>query len=748
MGKDKKAGGSLQDAAEYLRGRRERLCLDLKSDSQIDIIPTGSLIVDDVTGLGGWPRGRAVEISGKESSGKCLVGSTTICTGQGMVRLGDVVNSVKFDKERVAECNLPVSSFSGQEMIVCRTDKIMSMGRQPTVKIRTFRGFELEGGIHHRLCVMDPVHGLRWRYLGEVATGTWVAMGSGNNVFARQDVASENMDPKWARLLGYFYGMHKIEDLIFRCDDDAEVERFSELAEELLGVVGVASSYSVFSGQYIVGDDLCIRLFDALEDSGRVVSSVMRSSRKSFTEFIAGILTFRNIRYPDRLEFRFQSGGVVSDLQQMLQNVGILSGRFKSLSTQGYPEHVLYVSTREDLKALSEIAPGLGITEEILDRSRDRKNSYGGLLGWGVKKWCSRLPDVVSPELDGTSDFRNDVDRWIGSPWGVMDYVVQVSRGEEELWDFEVPDTHCYAAQGGFMNHNSTLAMATLREVTRMGMGGVFMDFERSYHLGYAKKMGIPDDEEQVIVVQPSDFEEGDEALAHLLDEVKDLGVIIVDSVPAMTPRKAMQEEVKRGPKKVRKIPGQGGQIGLQASLMSDFMSRVTKYIDETNCLLLLINQMRSKINIGNPWAASKGPEFDTPGGMALKFYLSIRVSLDIKGKEKAEEVGVSGEREKVDIGEWVRATAIKNKVACPYRKGLFYIEYGVGIDNYMTLLDLAVERGLIETQQNNSVYVCSSPEFKIKGRQNVVNEVRSNGSMAAGIAESLGLPTQYFEGH
>ncbi len=260
----------------------------------------------------------------------------------------------------------------------------------------------------------------------------------------------------------------------------------------------------------------------------------------------------------------------------------------------------------------------------------------------------------------------------------------------------------------------TTMTLHCIAEVQKTGGVAAFIDAEHALDLTYAKKLGVQADD--LLVSQPDTGEQALE-IAETLVRSGAIDLIVVDSVAALTPRAEIEGEMG------------DAHMGLQARLMSQALRKLTAAISKSLTTVIFINQIRMKLGVmfGNPET--------TTGGNALKFYSSVR--LDIRRIESIKEgQDVMGSR--------VRVKVVKNKMAPPFRQAEFDIMFAEGISKTGELVDLGVDKKIIE---KSGAWYSYKGERIGQGRDAAREFLKNNASAAREVEmklrEAAGVPAR-----
>ncbi len=249
----------------------------------------------------------------------------------------------------------------------------------------------------------------------------------------------------------------------------------------------------------------------------------------------------------------------------------------------------------------------------------------------------------------------------------------------------------------------TTLAIHAIAQAQKLGGIAAFIDAEHAFDKTYAEALGV--DTDNLLISQPDNGEQGLEITENLIRSGA-IDIIVIDSVAALTPRAEIEGEMG------------DSKMGLHARLMSQALRKLTATIGRTGCTCIFINQLREKIGVmfGNPET--------TTGGNALKFYASIRLDIRKSGSSIKDKEGNI-------VGNPIKVKVVKNKMAPPFRIALFEITFGKGISKTGEIVDLGVEKDII--QKSGSWYAYDGTKIA-QGKEGAKQFLEDNPEVAEEI--------------
>ncbi|MDD5360249.1 MAG: recombinase RecA [Sulfurovaceae bacterium] len=269
-----------------------------------------------------------------------------------------------------------------------------------------------------------------------------------------------------------------------------------------------------------------------------------------------------------------------------------------------------------------------------------------------------------------------------------------------------VPQGRVIEIYGPESSGKTTLSLQVIASAQKNGDICAFIDAEHALDVQYAKNLGV--DVENLLVSQP-DFGEQALDILETLARSGAVGLIVVDSVAALTPKSEIEGDMG------------DSHMGLQARLMSQALRKLTAVLHKTNTTVIFINQIRMKIG-----TMGYGSPETTTGGNALKFYASVRIDVRRIATLKQGEA---------QIGNRVKAKVVKNKVAPPFRQAEFDIMFGEGISSEGELVDYGVKLDIIDKAGAWFSY----KEHKLgQGKEGAKQTLKENNELRREIEEKI----------
>jgi len=307
----------------------------------------------------------------------------------------------------------------------------------------------------------------------------------------------------------------------------------------------------------------------------------------------------------------------------------------------------------------------------------ERQYGKGAIMKWGAEGMLGEIPTISTGSLS-------------------LDLALGVGG---------LPKGRVVEIYGPEASGKTTLALHVVAEAQKTGGIAAFIDAEHALDVNYAKRLGVKI--EDLLISQPDTGEQALE-IAEILVRSNAVDVIVVDSVAALVPKAEIEGEMG------------DAHMGLQARLMSQALRKLTATISKSHTIVIFVNQIRMKIGVmfGNPET--------TTGGNALKFYASVRLDVRrIASIKMGQEV----------IGSRTKVRVVKNKVAPPFKEVEFDLIHGEGISREGDVLDLAVEKNIVE--KSGTWYAYGGQRIG-QGRENAKQFLKENPKILEGMEGEL----------
>jgi RecA/RadA recombinase len=479
----------------------------------------------------------------------------------------------------------------------------------------------------------------------------------------------------------------------------------------------------------------------------RTSSSVLQKA------WAAGLSLTRGQWTDGYLEVELISEEVARVFQAVCENMGIRWFRFMTLNTFGEPRWKLSLRSRIDQQRAEKILwkdftiPNTW--EKFYSEDEDDNPPIATKTiekALAILKTYDQPTADIDPEDTSKEAFElllkrisplpkknNLVDRvantlmYLADSRVTFDFVQAVtSGGKAECYDLSVPIGQHYAANG-LVSHNSTVALHSCKEELAKHPDSVclYMDFERAVPEEYVESMGLMQYDSRFFLVDPDSLEGGHKLVTDLFADKLIPSLVVVDSVAAATPQDLFGRDVE-----------DTAPVAIRARKWAEILEIWSKLGGDYGTTFILLNQTRTKIitdkkNRPREIPGAIGAELEeTPGGLAIKFYSSMRVRLEPRKVVMGMAFNpMTAQEEPTPVANLVNAFFIKNKLAAPFRKCSFYIQFGQGIDVVRTMIELAILRDFV-TSSGRGKLALTLPSGKVlegEGEEGLVSILRAD---------------------
>jgi len=682
--------------------------MDGSTVEEVPRISTGLLSLDLACG-GGYPQGRIIEVSGPESSGKCLTADTFINTGSGLLSVAEVfeMNNV------VPSCSSNIvsvaTSLYNRNSELEDTTHLTCNNKRSVFKVTTRTGRVVKATGNHPLLVMGHTGFLTWKpvkqltesdylvaprrsatYFGNVELDMDVAYGLGvltadGGLEARR-VAVTNDDPdvkhfiesRFMDLFGFsrvrFYPNNDKGSVNYHFSDKVGVDAFYNK----FGLTAGLAKDKLVPKLIRTGTEATVRAFiQGYMDCESYVSSdkgfeVVSASfelvyvLKLLLEFfgILSILGDKPVKaYPDNKYYRLTITG--PDAVAFINTIGTRSSKVEARYASYIVEHQTGSTNHDSIPYLKALLGDLYSANE--QRTRETQKIFNDYITGKANVSYARLQKLIEVSDD------HPVRRWLedlAAEHYYFDEVVSVEGlAAEPTFDFAMSKTHSFIANG-VISHNTTLTLHAIAAAQQAGGVCAFVDAEYSLDLTYAKHLGV--DVDNMLLSQPDCGEQALDVAIGMAETMTWGDIIVIDSIAAIRPRSLLTDSMED----MSKAPG------VHARMLSIGLPKLNEVASKSGVLIYCTNQLRSLIGV------TYGPTTGTTGGNTLKFYASQRFEVKRKGQIKAGDH---------PVGVEVEVTVTKNKVAPPFRKALTANIFGEGMAAHVDVLQAAIRAGIVK---------------------------------------------------
>lgn len=660
--------------------------------SEIDVLPvetfsSGSLGLDLALGVGGYARGRIVELMGWESSGKCFVADTYIFTEDGLMTVEEIF---KANGHNMDISNKEIECTSGLRLLnrYNEFEEVVSFtfnGRRKIRKITLDDGTNIRVTHNHPLLVLRGVYPT-WIKAQSIEPGDYI-MKLNHPKVSSKDLISE----KEATMLGILVADGYFGELrVSITNNDPEIIDYIENGfEEMIGVGYKKYPSATNSFDYHFNSKEKVNEFyrkyglkRGIAKDKHVPLCVRKSSLKVINAFLWGYLKCESYHSNNNADVTSASRKLIDEVQLLMSTMGLHSTCYRTIAKK-YPDNeywsLNYSSKQKTIEISDSYSAIPGIQKEIQflyscveDKSRDSLEVFWDYMR--TSKNHSLTKDAFNKMRPYFAEIKDDqalnLIRAIEDLFKnkICEVKKVESQDKEPTFDFCMKETHSFIANG-IVSHNTTSALHAIQDCQKKGGIASFIDAEHAFDPSYAESLGI--DNGALEMHWPDSGDQGLEVAEQLIRSGA-IDLMVIDSVAALIPKAELEGEMG------------DTKMGLHARLMGQAMRKLASIVKKTNTCLIFINQFREKIGaMGNP--------ITTSGGNALKFYASQRVEFWKQApKPNQKDDGIAN-------SNFVRAKVIKNKLAPPFREHTFTIQYGEGIDDVKDLIEISSQLDIIQ---------------------------------------------------
>lgn len=685
----------------------------------VPVIPSGVFSLDRILGVGGYPQGRIIEISGLESSGKTTLTLQAIASAQkhgGICAFVDAEHCLKegtlvydadsFSYRPIEELYLEgktfsVLSVSKDKSLIKQKAKVKKEGKRKVFNIKTKYGRSIFLTDNHKVLTLEGYKLVSELSLDDVLLTPSSFDSNTVEPYSEKDVSE---DLSLYRLLGLHLGDGSCDTTDISNVDSDVISDIKAIVTNLKCSVTKNGNYNWRIKQNFKKKKYNIEKeeLERLIKDGYILSEMAIFFGCSKSTIVSRL---KEYGIYDKVNWRVQASSVRNKKRKIVEfnndssvfensiknDVYLFLNKFECFSKNSKDRSIPINLRKEEL---AQVLAGYFLADGTVVDSDNQKRCHASIstssrrLALDIQSSLLRFGIFSSLSSSKKEDYDlnyriaiNGVSNFSKFLYNIpiygykKDRMLKAISSSSKSYDrkkyysdffVEAPILHINEEEGEFQTYDVSVCNLDFFEQNFIAEGLVV---HNSLDTSYAAKLGV--DFNKLLLSQPDSGEAALTTVENLAELLGPGDIIVVDSVAALTPKAELDGEMG------------DSQIGLQARLMSKAMRKLTGIISKNSVTLIFINQIRQKIGI------SFGSNETTPGGNALKFYASIRLDIRKIGQIKNSNGDI--------IGSKTRIKAIKNKVAPPFRQVEVDLRFGEGIPRVNDILDLAIAEGLVQ---------------------------------------------------